>query len=36
MVLAAVIPHAINAGIMRHTFLCEPCNQTRSYMLPTQ
>jgi C4-type Zn-finger protein len=36
MALAAVIPHPVNTGIMRHTFVCAPCNQTRSYMLPAK
>jgi transposase-like protein len=33
MVLAAVTPHQIVAQMERHTFLCSPCNQTRTYML---
>ena len=27
-------PHPIAHGMMRHTYLCEKCNQTKTYMLP--
>jgi hypothetical protein len=33
MVLAAVMPHPINAQIERHTYFCGRCNQTRTYVL---
>jgi transposase-like protein len=33
MVLATVIPHQINSGMTRHTYVCERCNQTRTYIL---
>jgi ribosomal protein S27AE len=36
MVLAAVTPHPINARMERHTYLCEPCNQTKTYALPAK
>jgi hypothetical protein len=34
MELAAVIPHATDQRMAKHTYLCTPCNQTRNYMLP--
>ena len=34
MVLAAITPHPIAAQMERHTYVCEQCNQTRTYMLP--
>ena len=34
MVLAAVLPHATDQRMAKHTYLCTPCNQTRNYMLP--
>jgi 5-methylcytosine-specific restriction endonuclease McrA len=36
MVLAAVTPHPIASHMERHTFLCEVCNQTKTYMLPAK
>jgi len=34
MVLACTTPHQINPNMLRHTFLCSVCNQTRTYALP--
>ena len=34
MQLAAVLPHATDRRMAKHTYLCAPCNQTRNYMLP--
>jgi predicted RNA-binding Zn-ribbon protein involved in translation (DUF1610 family) len=34
MQLAAVIPHATDRRMAKHTYLCASCNQTRNYMLP--
>ena len=34
MVLVVVTPHPIAPGMDRHTYLCKPCNQTKTYMLP--
>jgi len=34
MQLAAVIPHATDQRMAKHTYLCAACNQTRNYMLP--
>lgn len=34
MVLAVVTPHPIAPQMVRHTFLCATCNQTKTYMLP--
>lgn len=34
MILAAVVPHAINDRMERHTFVCARCNQTRTYIVP--
>jgi len=36
MVLAAVTPHPIASHMERHTFLCETCNQTKTYILPAE
>jgi len=36
MVLACITPHPVNPGMGKHTFLCEYCNQTRSYVLATK
>ena len=35
MELAAIVPHATDQRMAKHTFLCTPCNQTRNYMLPS-
>jgi hypothetical protein len=36
MILAVITPHPISAKMERHTFLCEKCNQTKTYMLQAQ
>jgi len=36
MVLATIAPHPISTHMESHTFLCEKCNQTKTYMLPTK
>jgi len=36
MVRAAITPHPIATHMERHTFLCVPCNQTKTYMLPAK
>lgn len=36
MTLVTVVPHGINPQIGRHAFLCSKCNQTKTYMLPTE
>jgi hypothetical protein len=36
MVLAAITPHPIASHMVRHTFLCATCNQTKTYMLPAK
>ena len=35
MTLAVVTPHPIASQLGRHTYLCIRCNQTKTYMLPT-
>ena len=34
MMLAAVAPHPIATQMERRTYLCQKCNQTKTYMLP--
>ena len=34
MTLAVVIPHPVASLLARHTYLCVPCNQTKTYILP--
>ena len=34
MVLAVLIPHPAAPELARHTYLCDTCNQTKSYVLP--
>lgn len=34
MVLAAVIPHPVALQLARHTYLCDNCKQTQTYILP--
>jgi C4-type Zn-finger protein len=34
MVLVVVTPHPIAPEMERHTYLCRPCNQTKTYVLP--
>jgi len=34
MVLVVVTPHPIAPEMERHTYLCTPCNQTKTYVLP--
>ena len=36
MTLAAITPHPIAPQMLRHTFLCTPCNQTKTYVLPAK
>lgn len=33
MALAVVIPHPVSPQLGRHTYLCVPCNRTRTYIL---
>ena len=33
MYLAAITRHPIAAHMQRHTYLCMPCNQTKTYVL---
>ena len=35
MALVVVTPHPIATEMERHTYLCKPCNQTKTYVLPT-
>jgi hypothetical protein len=35
MIQVAITPHPIALRMLRHTFVCRICNQTRTYMLPT-
>jgi hypothetical protein len=34
MVLAVITPHPAAPQLARHTYLCDTCNQTKSYVLP--
>jgi hypothetical protein len=34
MVLAAITPHPAAPHLARHTYLCGPCNRTKTYILP--
>lgn len=34
MALAAITPHPVAQQLARHTYLCTPCNQTKTYILP--
>jgi hypothetical protein len=34
MILVVVTPHPIAPEMERHTYLCRPCNQTKTYVLP--
>src|SRR5256885_385132 len=34
MVLAAITPHPVAHQLARHTYLCAPCNRTKTYILP--
>jgi hypothetical protein len=36
MVLAAITPHPLSSQLARHTYLCAPCNQTKTYVLPIE
>jgi hypothetical protein len=36
MTLAAITPHPIAPQMLRHTFLCTTCNQTKTYVLPAK
>jgi hypothetical protein len=35
MVLAIITPHPVAPQLGRHTYLCAKCNQTKTYILPT-
>ena len=34
MVLAVIMPHPVAHQLARHTYLCAPCNRTKTYILP--
>ena len=34
MELVIIVPHTSLPLMERHTYLCEPCNQVKIYMLP--
>ena len=36
LILAASVPHTINARMERRTFVCVKCNQTRTYIVPAE
>jgi hypothetical protein len=36
MVLAVVVPHPAAPQLGKHTYLCTRCNQTKTYILPTE
>jgi hypothetical protein len=35
MALAVVVPHPVAPQLGKHTYLCTRCNQTKTYILPT-
>ena len=35
MALAAVTPHPVATQLARHTYVCVRCNQTKTYILPS-
>jgi transposase-like protein len=35
MFQVAITPHPVSSRMLRHTYVCRTCNQTRTYMLPT-
>ena len=35
MVLVVITPHPVAAQLGKHTYLCARCNQTKTYILPT-
>jgi hypothetical protein len=35
MVLAVIVPHPVAPQLGKHTYLCARCNQTKTYILPT-
>jgi hypothetical protein len=35
MIQVAITPHPVAPRMLKHTYVCRACNQTRSYMLPT-
>jgi hypothetical protein len=35
MVLAVITPHPVAPQLGKHTYLCAKCNQTKTYILPT-
>jgi PilZ domain len=35
MIQVAITPHPVAPRMLRHTYVCRACNQTRTYMLPT-
>ncbi len=34
MFQVAITPHPVASRMLRHTYVCRTCNQTRAYMLP--
>jgi hypothetical protein len=36
MVLAVIVPHPVAPQLGKHTYLCRRCNQTKTYILPTE
>ena len=36
MTLVVITPHPIAPEMERHTYLCRPCNQTKTYVLPNR
>src|SRR5262249_40380649 len=36
MVLAVIVPHPVAPQLGKHTYLCKRCNQTKTYILPTE
>jgi hypothetical protein len=36
MISVVVTPHPLMPQMTRHTFVCYTCNQTRTYMLPSE
>src|SRR5450631_1708606 len=35
MTQVTITPHPVAPRMLRHTYVCRACNQTRTYMLPT-
>jgi DNA-directed RNA polymerase subunit RPC12/RpoP len=34
MILAAITRHPVATQMQRHTYVCVPCNRTKTYMMP--